>query len=117
MIVYLNGELVESAVIDSAKHTYVGLYRPSSTAHLHGAYVLCSCGNVLQTVDAVTWHWSAGHLDIPQYVDIKHNVKPTAEMLDRLDRIKETHAWHSKLEPCKCNVCFLLELVCQMNVC
>ena len=117
MIVYLNGELVESTVIDPVKHKFIGLFRPSSTAHLRGAYIYCGCGSVLQTVDAVTGHWSAGHFDIPQYVDIEPTKKVCNQTTEvsRLKRIQVTHAWHSKSGPCGCNTCYLLEIISSLH--
>ena len=70
-MVYLDGELVDSKIIDPAKHRFVGTFRKPWEEHKLGGYILCSCGEVLQTVDRSYAHWQLGHWDYLQYITIQ----------------------------------------------
>ena len=64
--VIIDGAVRPSTDVDPATHTYIGTFRPPSLV-LCGSYVLCRCGQVLQTTDQVIAHEGAGHFDLPQY--------------------------------------------------
>jgi hypothetical protein len=72
----LNGKVVEASIIDPAKHTFIGNFRSpeppcSDPTKAYGIY-LCSCGHALEMREDIRKHWYEGHMDIPQYVDIKN---------------------------------------------
>ncbi len=62
---YLDGHIVEDSVIDPAKHRYIGMFRRPYDCP--NAYVACTCGAILQTMEITREHWQAGHWDQPQY--------------------------------------------------
>lgn len=68
-MVYLDGQLVEVATIDPAKHKFVGTFRSPGPPNGAG-YVMCDCGTVLQITQAVFDHWRMGHMDTPQYMTL-----------------------------------------------
>lgn len=48
------------------KKIFLGMHRPdwsTYAAKAAGAYVSCSCGQILQTADQVRAHWQLGHGD------------------------------------------------------
>jgi hypothetical protein len=71
-MVLLNGEYVDKAMIDPAKHKFIGVFRPLSYPKSDGTWGVweCSCGHNLQVAEACHAHWMLGHMDIPHYVDI-----------------------------------------------
>lgn len=38
-----------------------------------GSYVMCQCGNVLQTIEAIHEHWRLGHFDYPANARIEED--------------------------------------------
>ena len=73
----LNGEFVEISIIDPLKHTFIGTFRSPEppcqdpTKSFPG-YFKCNCGALLEMREDVRRHWYEGHLDIPQYINIKN---------------------------------------------
>ena len=53
---------------DGSPRLLAGMHRPPLENFTKGGgYIMCSCGQVLQTVDATQNHWSMGHFDYPLY--------------------------------------------------
>ena len=65
--VYLDGQLVDVAMITPARHLYVGLFRLPTPGLPHGHGPRCACGILMQYLDEEFIHWQAGHWDVPQY--------------------------------------------------
>jgi hypothetical protein len=51
---------------DGSPRLYVGMHRPPMMSS-PGGYIMCSCAQVLQTVDQYRDHWQQGHFDQPMY--------------------------------------------------
>lgn len=71
----LNGKFVAAAVIDPAKHRYIGSFRPPENPLIPKAScyaVHCRCGQSLTTYQDGWEHYRNGCCDEPQYVDIEH---------------------------------------------
>ena len=50
------------------KQTYVGMFRPRwEDIKRSGGYMVCPCGNILQTIQVIMEHWQLGHFDEPVY--------------------------------------------------
>src|ERR1700691_5904631 len=81
-MVYLDGKLVDPAIINPTAHRFVGAFRPpvcpdtkytDDNGEIHYAAVhRCPCGSDLWTLQGMYKHYIDGHFDIPQYVTI-HN--------------------------------------------
>ena len=71
--VLLNGEMVDGITIDPRKHLFMGMFREPGPPISNGTwdFYQCSCGLALWSVRVCAEHWRLGHMDIPQYVDIK----------------------------------------------
>lgn len=71
--VLLNGQYVDAATIDPARHRYLGMFRPATNGLLHHSadVVICPCGASLWTVQDGRQHYKDGCLDSPQYVTIE----------------------------------------------
>ena len=68
-MVYLNGEKVEKSEIKLDKHKFIGVFRAPCPPQGQG-YIMCPCGQILQTQEITYDHYQQGHMDMPQYVDI-----------------------------------------------
>ena len=71
MTVLLNGKFVRDDGIDPGKHKFIGTFREPYKLPETSGYILCSCGQTLQSTDQSFKHWQSGHWDILQYVDIE----------------------------------------------
>jgi hypothetical protein len=65
------------------KRIFLGMDRPNlSTITNCNAYIMCSCGQILQHVAAGQQHWQMGHFDKPvyKYVEVDEaEAEPTVE--------------------------------------
>ena len=70
--IYLDGELTTSDKVNPKDHTLLGLFRPPLPIS-NGTWSVCPCpcGRNLWTANEVFEHWQSGHMDIPQYKNIK----------------------------------------------
>jgi hypothetical protein len=73
--ILLNGKFAASSIIDPTKHKFIGNFRSPEApcqdgTQSYGIYI-CNCGRRLEFREEVLKHWYEGHMDIPQYVDIK----------------------------------------------
>lgn len=72
-MIYLNGKLVKEEEINPEKHKFIGLFRSPTWPVSDGIWEVypCQCMQHLWTVQACQEHWRLGHMDTPQYIDIK----------------------------------------------
>ena len=72
--VLLDGKSVDKKIINPKTHKFIGMFRRPFNGS-GGGYVMCSCGEILQTMDVTYAHWQSGHWDTPQYVSIQKEKK------------------------------------------
>jgi hypothetical protein len=53
-----------------------------------GAYLSCSCGQILQTMNQVRMHWQFGHFDIPDTPDTIEENKRLRAALKQVEWIQ-----------------------------
>ena len=69
--VYLDGKRVEPAVIDPAKHRFLGMFRPARNPWENPSFdILCTCGEILKYHHQEVAHYKRGCYDVPQYATL-----------------------------------------------
>lgn len=64
----MSGLSFESTTEDGSPREFAGMWRPPSVPQANG-YVLCTCGDMLQTRQMMRDHWQWGHFDRPLFRD------------------------------------------------
>ena len=65
-MILIDGVMERDDALDPAVHVFIGMFRKPFNASGDG-YIVCGCGDILQSVQVSHQHWSAGHWDILQY--------------------------------------------------
>ena len=65
----LNGQHVDSSVINPQEHRFVGMWRSTQPP----CRAICPCGRHvcdMEEGESLFTHWQQGHMDEPQYVSL-----------------------------------------------